>query len=1047
MNARLCTALILVASLALLLTWTAAAQGPEPPPPDWPGGKPFPGPDVPGRLDAPGADAPNVPLGQPGTSFRYVQRFGTTEMAYFEDTTHIYESYGVGTDGTNVWIAESWGCRALKFTNAGAFVMQIGKAGFREAAGTSLDYVTDVAVDGSGNIWVVDGGAAHVVKFNASGQRVSELGQAWNRGAGNDRFNDAISIAFDSAGNIYVSDTGLWGDDYGNHRIQVFNSAGAYLTTIGVTGVAGSDNSHFKGPRHIAIYGSYLYVADGGNHRVQIFDVSNPLAPGYVATIGVSGVSGSDNSHFNRPMGVAVDAGYIYVADSNNHRVQVFDRTTRAYVATLGTGSCGSGNTQFCTPTDVAVDAAGNIYVADLSNDRVQQFNSSRAYVRTYGTTGVPYLTDGYHYNAPTGVAVATDGSIYITEELGHRLVKLNAAGEPQWTVGQPGICGSDNTYLCGPNGVALDSAGHVYVADTWSSHRVQIFNGDGSYYATLGTGWGTGNDQFKGPNGVAVDSTGHIYVADADNHRVQIYDNSRTYVATLGQTGVSGTDNAHFNSPRDVAVDAAGNIYVVDQANHRVQVFNSSRAYVRTIGETGVSGNDFGHFSNPTGIAVDAAGRTYVADQWGGRVQVFDNTGAYLTTIGGRSGNRTGQMRQADGLAVDNAGNLYIAEYLNHRIQKFAPGVPGWLQTNLNGFGDRQNREILTLAPFGGQLYAGTLNYGSSAQLWRTAGSPWTAVMTNGFGVPSNVGIDHLLSFGGQLYAGTWADAVNGGEVWRSANGLSWTRVISQGFGDPTNGEVYRFAVFSDTLYASTWSYTKTHGVEIWRSATGNSGAWERVVSNGLGNADNSAALSFEEFNGALYASTYNWGPSVSSGGEVWRTTNGTTWTKVITGGFGTTTNYAVAPLAAFNGYLYAGTANWNPATQTSNGGQVWRCSAASGCDEAGDWEQITSDGFGNANNIEIRALLVFENRLYAVTCNYMTGMEVWRTQDGTNWEQAGFAGFGDSNNGAPYWDNGVAVFNNRLYIGTYNTANGGEVWLYLHHRLYLPLVLRQYP
>jgi sugar lactone lactonase YvrE len=412
-----------------------------------------------------------------------VQRFGTSEAAYLEDTTHINSPYGVAADGTNVVIADSSGNRALKFTSSGSFVMQIGRAGFRYgASGTELEWIADVAVDSSGNIWLVDGFAEHIAKFSSSGSFLSELGRLWNGGSGNDQFRSPRSIAFDSSGNIYVSDSG-------NHRIQVLDSSGTYSTTIGQTGVPGSDNAHFNEPRHIAIDSSdNLYVADAANHRVQIFNSSHV----YFATIGVSGVPGNDNAHFDWPMGVAVDSGRIYVADGLNHRIQIFDRTTRIYLNTIGTGTAGSGNNQFDFPSDVAVDLAGNISVADQVNQRVQQFNSSLAYVRTFGTTGVPYVTDGYHYNRPSGVAIASDGSIYLTEEAGARLLKLNAAGVPQWTIGEPGLISGDNSHLSGPSDVDLDNAGQVYIADAWN-HRIQIFTSLGAYSATLGTGLGTG--------------------------------------------------------------------------------------------------------------------------------------------------------------------------------------------------------------------------------------------------------------------------------------------------------------------------------------------------------------------------------------------------------------------------------------------------------------------------------------------------------------------------------------------------------------------------
>jgi PKD repeat protein len=953
-----------------------------------------------------------VPLGQPGLSFRYLRTFGEAEVPYFDDPEHLYEPRGVGTDGTNVWIAERMGRRALKYASDGTFLMKIGKAGFRYgASGADIQEIVDVAVDGSGNVWVADHGTALVLKFSSSGNYVSQLGEKWNRGTDNSHFYDPLSIAFDSAGNIYISDGGMWGD-YGNHRIQIFASSGNYLNTIGQASVSGSDNNHFKGPRHIAIDAqNRLYVADGGNHRVQIFDVSNPLSPSYVATLGVSGESGSDNSHFNSPQGVAVDAtrGRIYVADAENRRVQVFDYATRGYLRTLA---------GFDYIADVAVDSTGNLYVAEPHSDssRVQQFDSNLNYARTYGTTGVPYLTDGSHYNGPWGVAVAPDGSIYIGEDNGQRLVKLNAAGVPQWIVGEAGRCGSYNAF-CAIKDVALDTAGRVYVADTGNC-RIQIYNPDGSYYATLGTGCGTGDYQFNWTPGLTIAPNGDIYVADTKNHRVQVFNSDRVYVATLGETGVAGSDNAHFRYPRDVEVDSTGNIYIADCDNHRVQVFNSDRVYVRTLGESGVAGEDFAHLSNPVAVTVDTVGRIYVGDHYGDRVQVFDSNGAYLTTIGGSYGSRTGQLRGSEDLAVDAAGNLYVADTENHRIQKFAPGVPGWVQSNINGFGNRRNYNIVTLAPFGGYLYAGSHNSsGNGAQLWRLDSVGWTAVITNGFGSSNNGGIDHLLEFNGQLYASTYNKA-EGGEIWRSSNGLNWSRVARQGFGVPTNSEIFRFAVFSDTLYASTWSYTTAHGAEIWRSSTGISGDWTRVVTNGFGDANNGGVLSFEVFNGYLYAGTRN----LTTGPEVWRTNNGTSWVQVNADGFGDTNNSGLSAFTTFHGYLYASTSHKTAATGT----QIWRCQACDGS----DWTRVVDSGFGNVNTRTWSALEVFDGYLYCVAGNWITGMEVWRTTDGTNWVQVEFAGFGDSNNGAPYLDSAVTVFNNRLFIGTWNDANGGEVW-----------------
>ncbi len=360
---------------------------------------------------------------------------------------------------------------------------------------------------------------------------------------------------------------------------------------------------------------------------------------------------------------------------------------------------------------------------------------------------------------------------------------------------------------------------------------------------------------------------------------------------------------------------------------------------------------------------------------------------------------------------------------------------VWGWEQVNINGFGDPDNVGVYSLSPFGDALYAGTVNWDTGGEIWRMS-SPWTAVITGGLGYTYNVGIDHLVEFKSYLYAGTWADPTNGGEVWRN-DGLNWTRVVSQGFGDQTNAEVFRFAVFSDTLYASTWSYTDTHGTEIWRSGSGNVGDWTRVVTNGFGDADNECATALEVFNGYLYAGTW---ADETNGGEVWRSGDGLNWTRVVSQGFGDTNNEAIASFAVFNDYLYAGTRN------DSTGGQVWRCSVTSGCNENSDWGQVIGDGFGDANNTRAFALIVSGDYLYCVTWNFTTGAEVWRTDDGTNWEQVGSDGFGDSNNWCTNGDNSVTIFNDRLYIGTWNYANGGEVWQSTGGLIYLPIILKGY-
>jgi hypothetical protein len=1045
MKANSLRVITLLAISILLLSGLATAQGPQPPappyppqepatpetlPPWQPEGKPFgplPSPLARTAGEGPGVRASSIPLGQPGLSFRYVQTFGVTETPYISTTTHLNYPYGIGAEGNYIWIGELVGRRALKYNADGGNLAVIGRAGVGDNPDFVLWTVFDVAVDGGGNIWVVDGHANHVLKFDPSGNLVGELGATWQWGSGNDRFGNPNSIAFDSQGNIYVSDGGdWWTGDNGNHRIQVFDSAGNYKATLGTTETPGTGNYQFHGPAHIAIYNDYLYVADRGNHRVQIYQItfSPSFTMTYVATLGKTDVAGDDNDHFDNPSGVAVDASYIYVADTFNHRVQVFNRSSRTYVTTIG--GYGSGNGQFDQPYDVAVDASGYLYVADFENSRVQQFRPAGGttwnWWLQYGVTGVPYVTDGWHYNDPEGVAVAADGSIYIAENYGRRLVKLSADGTPQWAKPDiPGVIGYS------PNDVAVGQDSRVYLAAGWED-RIRIYNPDGTLYASFG-GYGNGNYQFADPQGLGVAPNGDIYVADCGNHRIQIYRPDWSYKATLGVNGQAGSDNAHFDCPRDVAIDGIGTIYVADEGNHRVQVFDSNRNYVRTIGITGTTGNGFDRFSDwgLDRLAVDSQNRVYITDGGNNRVQVFDSTGAYLTTIGGSWGMRTGQLRGPSGIAIGPDGSLYVADSDNHRIQKFAPGVPGWKQVNINGFGDRTNGNIHALASFGGQLYAGTYNSSTGAQLWRmSANGTWTQPISAGFGITRNIGFNHLVTFNNQLYIGVRNDA-DGASIYRSSDGTTWEPVVTGGFDSAQNTGVYRFEEFNGKLYAGTSSWTPGRGGEIWRSPSGDAGTWERVVAGGFDNPKNYIMRSSAVHNGYLYFGTQNVDTSsymTTTGGIIIRSNTGDSgsWVKVTPDGLGDINNYAVSGLTSFGGYLYASTSRWD-----WSGVQVWRCQ---NCDGS-DWEKVVDNGFDNPNNWGISALQVFNGELYLVVGNGMTGMEVWRTRTGNpgEWTKISDGGFGDSNNQSPYYNN-VTVFNNRLYIGTQNGANGPEVW-----------------
>jgi flagellin len=183
-----------------------------------------------------------------------------------------------------------------------------------------------------------------------------------------------------------------------------------------------------------------------------------------------------------------------------------------------------------------------------------------------------------------------------------------------------------------------------------------------------------------------------------------------------------------------------------------------------------------------------------------------------------------------------------------------------------------------------------------------------------------------------------------------------------------------------------------------------------------------------FAEFGGYLYSG----GENLADGAEVWRTSNGSTWTQVNTNGFGDPDNIHIGSLMVFDNKLFAGTRN------DETGGQIWQSTNGT------VWTQIVGNGFGNSSNQKIESLFVYDDKLFAVVNNYETGLEVWHSYDGINWTQYSGSGFGDSNNTSTLWNSATILLNGQLYIGTWNGANGGELWMYDPYLVYVPISIK---
>ena len=366
----------------------------------------------------------------------------------------------------------------------------------------------------------------------------------------------------------------------------------------------------------------------------------------------------------------------------------------------------------------------------------------------------------------------------------------------------------------------------------------------------------------------------------------------------------------------------------------------------------------------------------------------------------------------------------------------RLLPTGTSWVQIAEAGFNNPQNIAIQNLALFtnsAGENYyfLSALNPTTGAQLWqrRLAGNSglrpsWGLIIKDGFGNPANAGIAHLLQFKGQLYAGTTSNEKNGGEVWRTANGIQWDQVVSAGFGDPTNAEIVRFIEFDSQLYASTRSLSNRHGGEIWRSDTGDAGDWERVVADGLGDSNNQSVSALVVFNKALFVGTSN----PATGPQVWRSANGVDWTPVSLDGFGAgnQAGHGVTAVAVYADQLYVAT---DGVPDSPYGVEVWRCQVC----EGDDWTRVVENGFGNAEMSGTAALVVHKEQLYLVAGNNASGLEMWRTTNGVEWEAVSEGGIDNPNNVGVFSGNSVVSMKGRLLVGTWNEVEGGQLWVYL--------------
>ena len=603
-------------------------------------------------------------------------------------SARLSQPHGLAIDSSNnIYVADTNNHRIRRIS--GGNIQTIAGSGIQGSEGdtslainSTLSVPLDVAVDAAGNIYIADTGNHRVRVVNASGiiNAFAGTGTAGFSGDGaplDVKLNNPSSVALDSAGHLYIADTS-------NHRIRLVN--GNSLTTVAGSGAQGFDGDGLNPltrslnlPYAIAVNqsASEVFFTDAGNYRLREVTGANGLVT--VLSNGADGYSGdgdlATNARLRVPSNVALDsAGNLYIADSGNHVIRKVTSSDGKINTIAGTGVAATSATatngdggqatlaQFNNPTAIVMDSAGNLYIADTGNHRIRKIDLSNNISTVVGVVdvgGTPTMI-GASLDTPRGMAVDATGNVYIADTGNHRIRLLTPSGTVTTVAGtsSPGSTGdgglATSARLNQPNGVALDSGGNIYIADT-NNHRIRKINiADGKISTIVGQGLvRTGYDgeaklalgsHLNTPTGVAVDAQGNIYINDKGNGRVRkvaVSDSKIYTVAGSGAIGFSGdggvATDAAFNSLNGIALTSSGNIYIADTGNNRIRLASALPNTAPTLTSPGNKTVNEGDNVSFTLAASDTSGQTLTYSMTGAPAGAALNsaTGAFSYTPG----------------------------------------------------------------------------------------------------------------------------------------------------------------------------------------------------------------------------------------------------------------------------------------------------------------------------------------------------------------------------------------------------------------------------
>ena len=670
-------------------------------------------------------DAVVATVTAPGAS----RGFSTGFRYYLDDMFYVSSPTQIFIDTwDNVYIADPNNHSVFKMDLLTSEVTRVagnGTSGFSgdggPATSAQLWEPRGVWLDNSGVMYIADEDNHRIRKVDLAGNISTYAGDGTGDWGGDGGTSTSAQLKFpggvfgDNGGNLYIADRG-------NHVIRKVDGSGDIFTVAGTGETSGDSgdgdaatSAKLNSPSGLFIASTGdIFVADRFNHKIRKFTDG-----GNIDTVVGTGSPGSTDGNIavatlNSPIGVYVDEtpdpDIIYIADTTNHKIRVAAEgvSVATFAGTGVAGYSGDGSSatlaQLDNPADVYKKSTGETVIADSVNSCLREVGLNPTYViETITSAGDP------GFNSPAHIAMDSSGNVFIADKSNNRIRKLDTNGIVT-TVAGTGVAGSSgdgglatNARLDHPQGVSVDSAGNIYVADTQNCN-IRKFTEGGNIYTAAGKGV-CGFDaepkpatsaKLNYPEGVFIDDSGDFYIADTNNHTVRWVNGSTQTIDLFAGTeeiwGYSGdggaATSAKLKQPQGVWRDSSGNTYIADTGNHCIRKVSSGNiSTVAGIGTQGGYSGDGGaatsaKLNDPKAVFVDSAGNLFIADQGNHVIRVVSVHDSKIYTLAGTgSGGYNGgdqpaveaQLNAPSGLTMASTRGgmkIYLSDRQNNRIR-----------------------------------------------------------------------------------------------------------------------------------------------------------------------------------------------------------------------------------------------------------------------------------------------------------------------------------------------------------------------------------------